>query len=199
MALKRETIDPRHLLVKVAKILHQLNISYVVTGGMAVFVWGRPRFTADIDIVIELKPDHINALAEALGALGQAGYVDVPMMRRALLHHGEFNFIDGVSGIKVDFFVAGKNSFDEAKFKNRRQEKVLGTSVYFISPEDLILSKLLWQKESGSEIQLRDVESILKMQKRLDWKYLQKWATIHSTYKILESLWKKHRKADLAK
>lgn len=194
MAPKTEVIDPRHLLVKVANILHKLNIPYVVTGGMAIFVWGRPRFTADIDIVIELKPDHINVFAEALEALGEAGYVDIFMMQRALLRHSEFNFIDGVSGIKVDFFIAGKTSFDEAKFKNRKQEKVLGKVVYFISPEDLILSKLIWQKESGSELHLRDVESVLKMQEKLDWNYLKKWSKIHSTLKILESLWKTHKK-----
>jgi len=50
-----ELIDPRQLLVKVAKVLDNLSIPYVVTGGMAVTIWGRVRFTADIDIVIELK------------------------------------------------------------------------------------------------------------------------------------------------
>lgn len=195
MASKIEVIDPRHLLVKVAGILHKLNISYIVTGGMAIFVWGRPRFTADIDIVIELKSDQIKALAQALKALGEAGYVDVSMMQKALLRHGEFNFIEGASGVKVDFFIAGKNSFDEVKFKNRRQEKVLGKSIYFISPEDLILSKLLWRKESGSELQLKDVESVLKIQKKLDWRYLKKWAKIQSTFNTLESLCKKHKKA----
>jgi hypothetical protein len=49
-----ETSDPRHLLIEVARALTKLNITYFVTGGMAVFVWGRPRFTADIDIVINL-------------------------------------------------------------------------------------------------------------------------------------------------
>lgn len=43
-----ETIDPRDLLVQVAKILDKLKISHIVSGGMAVFVWGRPRFTDDI-------------------------------------------------------------------------------------------------------------------------------------------------------
>jgi len=47
--------DPRHLLVNIAKILERLKIPYMVTGGMAVFIWGRPRFTADIDMVIEFK------------------------------------------------------------------------------------------------------------------------------------------------
>ncbi len=46
--------DPRQLLVSITKTLKYLNIPYLVTGGIAVLVWGRPRFTADIDIVVEL-------------------------------------------------------------------------------------------------------------------------------------------------
>ncbi|OGF62085.1 hypothetical protein A2926_03320 [Candidatus Giovannonibacteria bacterium RIFCSPLOWO2_01_FULL_44_40] len=67
--------------------------------------------------------------------------------------------------------------------------------IYFLSPEDLILSKLLWSKESGSELQLRDAESILKFQKKLDLKYLRKWAATHSTISSLEALLKKQLKS----
>lgn len=45
---------PEQLLSKIAKILKDLKISYAVTGGFAVIVWGKPRFTADIDIIVEL-------------------------------------------------------------------------------------------------------------------------------------------------
>lgn len=48
--MKEET-DPRKLLIKIAKILKELKIPYLVTGGVAVLIWGRPRFTADIDIL----------------------------------------------------------------------------------------------------------------------------------------------------
>jgi hypothetical protein len=42
---------PRELLIEIAKILDKLKIPYLVTGGIAVLIWGRPRFTADIDII----------------------------------------------------------------------------------------------------------------------------------------------------
>jgi Na+/glutamate symporter len=45
-----ELNDPSDLLVKAVQILDQLQIPYAVTGGFAVLVWGRPRFTADIDM-----------------------------------------------------------------------------------------------------------------------------------------------------
>src|SRR3989338_4575834 len=98
-----EQIDPRKLLARVAEVLNRLRIPYLVTGGMAVFVWGRPRYTADIDIIVELGMVNADKLAGALSSLSEAGYIDENTIQRAILRNGEFNFIDGESGIKVDF------------------------------------------------------------------------------------------------
>lgn len=170
--------DPRQLLVKIAKTLKQLKIPYLVTGGIAVLVWGRPRFTADIDIVIELKSSDIEKLAKALKKLGRAGYIDEEMMKDAICREDEFNFIDGETGLKVDFWLWRKNDpFDTLRFKRRVVKKVLGETVYFTSPEDLILIKLKWFKESLSSRQMEDVESIIKISgDKLDWNYLGKLA-----------------------
>ena len=172
-----EQIDPRHLLIKIAEILGHLNIPYIVTGGMAVLIWGRPRFTADIDIVIELQPEKIDDLEKALLALGRAGYADKEAMRQALERHGEFNFIDGETGVKVDFWIEKGAKFDLLRFKRKKAKIIKGQRVYFISPEDLILSKLEWYQKSQSTRHLEDIESILKISgKILDKKYLRQWA-----------------------
>lgn len=172
-----EQIDPRHLLVKIAQILEKLEIPYFITGGMAVLMWGRPRFTADIDILIEFKFTDIDKLEVALSALGEAGYIDKDAMREALLREGEFNFIDGDTGVKVDFWILKKNSFDVIRMKRKVPWNILGREVYFISPEDLILNKLLWCEESQSSRHLEDAESVFKISgDRLDKKYLKLWA-----------------------
>ena len=186
-----EEIDPRRLLIDVVGILERLDIPYAITGGMAVFVWARPRFTANIDIVVLLREEHITLLVEALGRLSEASYIDADMMRRALLCRGEFNFIDGGTGVKVDFFVIGGRPFDESQLDRRVAQKILGRRIYFVSPEDLILSKLLRFQLGESAKQREDIESILNMQENLDWKYLKKWATIHKTVNILGELSKK--------
>ena len=147
--------DPRHLLAKVAEILQELKIPYLVTGGMAVLIWGRPRFTADIDIVIELKIENINSLIRALSALGKASYIDENMIEEALKQGGEFNFIHGDTGIKVDFWVLKKQPFELSRMKRRRAKYILGQKVYFISAEDLILTKLQWRKQGESTRQDR--------------------------------------------
>lgn len=185
-----EKIDPRHLLVKIAKILNGLKIPYFVTGGIAVLIWGRPRFTADIDIVIELKSDKIDKLEEALLALGKAGYVDKKAIEEALARKGEFNFIDGETGVKVDFWIIGKDSIGLSQLKRRIVKKVLGRKIYFVSPEDLILNKLLWYKESESERQLDDVKSVFKITKKLDLNYLRKWAIYHKVSGVLKEILK---------
>lgn len=183
-----EEIDPRHLLIHVSKILERLNIPYAITGGMAVFVWARPRFTADIDIIVLLAREHILPLAKELQRLGEAGYIDANVIPRALDRYGEFNFIDGTTGVKVDFFVIGKRPFDQSQLERRVAKSILENQIYFVSPEDLILSKLLWFREGESAKQHEDIESILKMQENLDWNYLEKWAIIHKTIDILNGL-----------
>ena len=172
-----EVIDPRNLLIKITSILERLKTPYMVTGGMAVFVWGRARFTADLDIVVELKPKDIGQLSRALISLSEAGYIDQDAMQEALDNQGEFNFLDGETGMKVDFWVLRKDSFGLSSLKRRTVKEVLGKKVYFISPEDLVLSKLRWFQEGGSSRHLEDAESVLRnCGKRLDKKYLKQWA-----------------------
>lgn len=178
--------DPQHLLVRVARILNELKIPYLISGGIAVLVWGRPRFTANIDIVIELKQSDIPKLETALRQLRHHGYVDKDMMREALKYQGEFNFIDGETGIKVDFWMLTDSVFDRSRLKRRQVKKILGENVYFTAPEDLILIKLKWHKESESHRQLEDIESILKITSKIDKKYLRMMAKLMDLTGLLE-------------
>ena len=49
-----------------------------------------------------------------------------------------------------------------------------GISTWITSREDLILSKLVWARDSGSEMQLRDVRTLVD--ESVDWLYLKDWA-----------------------
>jgi len=181
--------DPRSLLVNIAKILKELKIPYLITGGMAVLVWGRPRFTADIDIIVELGQDKVDKLEKALLSLSKAGYFDKKIAQQAIDNKGEFNFIDGDTGIKVDFWVLSDDAFDLSRLKRRKIRRILGENVYFSSPEDLILIKLKWYKESPMSRQIEDVESILKISgKKIDFKYLKKWAKRLGVLRILNGI-----------
>ena len=182
-------MDFQKLLVKIAKILNKLRIPYIITGGYAVSIWGRPRSTFDIDAVIELPESGIDALARALRGISEISYIDESMMESAVKRRGEFNFIHGESGIKVDFWVLKDDSFDVSRIKRRIPKRILGEKVYFISPEDLILSKLEWYQKSQSTRHLEDIESILKISgEKLDMRYLKEWAQRLRVSKILEKV-----------
>ena len=184
-------MEQEKLLRKITKILDSLGISYIITGGIAVVVWGRPRFTADIDIVVELLPKHLDKLAVALLKIDKEAYVDKQMMQRAFERKGEFNFIHPASGLKVDFWVLKDELFDRTRIKRRKIKKIGSTKIYLTSPEDLILIKLLWHAKTESTRQLEDIESVLRIQKKLNWSYLKKWAKIQSTWRTLDTLRKK--------
>lgn len=187
-------MEQEELLRKIAAILDDLDIPYIITGGIAVVIWGRPRFTADIDIVIELTRKNLDRLAERLLDIDKEVYVDRESMERALERHGEFNFIHPAAGLKVDFWILRNDAFDRERMRRRVRRRIAGTDIFLTSPEDLILIKLLWYKESGSTRQLEDVESVFKIQKKLDWKYIRKWARVHATLEILNTLWNKIKK-----
>ena len=124
----------------------------------------------------------------ALQKISEVAYVDKNMVVRAVERHGEFNFIHADSGIKVDFWVQGQDPYAVSKIERRKARNINGHKVYFVSLEDLILSKLLWYKESGSEQQLRDVQSVVFMQEKLDWRYLWKWSKRQETVRVLREL-----------
>jgi len=184
--------NPEQLLVKIAAILERLKVKYLVTGGFAVSVWGRPRATFDIDIIVYIFESGIDALLRDLKKIGKSIYIDEETARVAARDgRGGFNLIDSGTGLKVDFFSAGSHEFMRAQLKRRKEKVIDGQKVSFISPEDLILNKLKWYKESNSSLQLDDVKSIFKISgEKLDKKYLEKWAERLGLSEILEKITK---------
>lgn len=179
-------MELENILKKIAKILQKLQIPYLVTGGVAIVVWGRPRYTADIDIIIELKEKKVK---ELVSTLIKEGYVDENVVREALKYKGEFNFIDNETGLKVDFWILDNSAFDRSRLKRAVVRKIFGQKVSFSSPEDLILKKLLWFNESKSSRQLEDIHSVLTIIKdQLDYKYLKRWAKKQKTLGLLEEI-----------
>ncbi|KKW20785.1 MAG: hypothetical protein UY64_C0037G0001 [Parcubacteria group bacterium GW2011_GWA1_51_12] len=187
-------MEQEKLLADIAAILHRLQIPYLITGGVAVVVWGRPRFTADIDLVVEIAPRKLAPLASALRAIDKDVYLDERMMQKALETQGEFNFIHPASGLKVDFWVLTRSMFDKERMRRRVRRRFIGSNIYLSSPEDLILIKLLWYKKTESTRQLEDIESVIQIQKKLNWRYMWKWAKLQGTYHILKQLWQTKRK-----
>ena len=184
--------SPEELLLQIVKILNKLGIPYIITGGFAVAVLAKPRFTADIDIIVKIGAKNIPTLARELLAVDKDVYVSQEAMRDAIQNNGEFNFIHPETGLKVDFWLK-RYPFEE--FKRSIVKKIDGRKVNFISPEDLILSKLIWYNEGQGEKQIEDIRSILKIAKP-DLNYIKAWAAKTSTAEILEEIIKEQSDAD---
>lgn len=170
--------DPRAFLVAIARILNDMRIPYLVTGGMSVVVWGRPRFTADVDVFIGIEPHELATFAKELRRIGSHVYIDEDAMREAYAAEGEFSIVDSESGIKADFWIARRaDAFSASRLARRVPKVIAEETVYFSSPEDLILSKLLWHRQSPSDRQIEDVRSVLAVSGMvLDRAYLEEWA-----------------------
>lgn len=167
--------DSTALAVQLHTIFSALNISYYVTGGVASITYGEPRTTRDLDIVMAIVPDNIRQLVTELEGNGfyVPGVEDVESGRMKTLG---ITHIESIS--RADLVIAGDEEFDAVKFDRRRQLQLSeGETLYFVSPEDLILNKIRWGQQSQSEKQWRDVLGVLKVQgETLDLEYLTHWA-----------------------
>ena len=167
-------LDQLSILKLVTSRLDAAGISYMVTGSIAAGHYGQPRMTRDIDLVVELTEADAERFPSVLGSEFMANPDGI---RQAAARRSMFNAIHEDALIKVDFVVRKDDPYRVEEFHRRRLVDVDDHRLWMVSAEDLVLSKLLWAKETGSELQLRDVRSIIGVQRdALDWPYLERWA-----------------------
>ena len=169
-------MDPSELLERLARSLADLGIPYLVTGSMATIAYGEPRFTNDIDVVIRLFEHQVDGLCDAFPS-GEF-YVSRDSVREALQQHSQFNILHPGSGLKIDVMVADDSDFNHSRFERARPLRTTpATTVSFASPEDVIIKKLEFFTEGGSDKHLRDIAGVLAvMGNQIDRKYIERWA-----------------------
>jgi hypothetical protein len=161
------------LLATVAK-LTAAEIPYMISGSYAVVLHGLARATQDVDIVIAPT---LPQLERFIAAIEPGHYVSGDAARAAYSRNSLFNVIDTQTGWKVDLIIRKDRPFSLEEFERKRVMSFRGESVYVVTPEDSILTKLEWSKKGGSERQLQDAESVAIVQwEVLDQKYLEHWA-----------------------
>jgi hypothetical protein len=179
-------------LEKLIEKLNQQDIPYMLSGSVSSSIHGQPRATKDVDIVITPTEEQVLNFA---GTLGETYYVSLDAVREAFAHNSTFNVIDNQSGWKADFIIRKDRPFSEKEFERRCAAKIKQLDVWVTSPEDIILSKLEWAKDSQSEQQFRDALGVAMVQwDRLDKDYLHKWAKELQVESSLKKLLKQAKK-----
>ncbi|HEX8501685.1 MAG TPA: DUF6036 family nucleotidyltransferase [Pyrinomonadaceae bacterium] len=182
---------PLEVLSQVTRALEEYGVTYVVVGSFASSMRGLYRTTADIDIVADIRPEHVRPLVTALQ---EKFYVDEQAVRRAVTRHGSFNAIHFDAVFKVDVFVARDDEFGRQQLARRRAEKITPEAAqefYVATAEDTILAKLLWYRSGGevSRVQWADMLGVIGTQGvALDVEYLREWADRLGVQDLLEKL-----------
>jgi hypothetical protein len=181
--------EPIAVTLLVIDAMDALGVPYLIGGSLASAVHGVLRATLNTDLVADLRLEHAEPLARALGG---TFYVDAESIREAVLHQRSFNVIHLETMFKVDVFVVKKRPFHHSQME-RRLAQVIATdpdrTAYVATAEDTILAKLEWYRLGGdvSEQQWRDVLGVMKVQAdRLDLAYLRQWAAQLNISDLLE-------------
>ena len=172
-----------NLLATVSQTLDNLEIPYMLSGSLALNLYAIPRATRDIDMIVELREKHVE---QFIVAIKDKFYFHEPTIREEIKRSGIFNIIHLESSYKVDFIIRSSHPFELQKFQRRSQIDFLGSKIWVITLEDLIISKLMWIQQLESELQKRDIQSLLE-NKKVDLNYVKYWCKELKldTYKLI--------------
>ncbi len=170
-------MTPMELLKIVGEVLDRVGCERFTTGSVASMIYGEPRYTNDVDVVVRMNEAQARRVAEAF--TGQDWYCSEDAAIGAVQHRSMFNIIHAPSGFKVDVMVASMSPHNASRFARCRLLTMADGRVERIaSPEDVILKKLQFFNEGGGLKHSRDIASVVAMQgaHAIDWEYMQRWA-----------------------
>lgn len=189
--------DLLDITFQVTYVLEKLGIPYYIGGSVASSAFGMARATLDVDLVADIKFEHVSALEKALR---DDFYIDNEMVLEAVRQRTCFNVIHMNTAFKVDVFIVKDRELSRIALRRRVKKNIYEKGfqeLFFASPEDIILAKLEWYKAGGEigERQWMDILGVIKVQgSMLDVDYLKKWA---EKIKVLDLLMKALREGGM--
>lgn len=169
-------MDQRDLLRRVLDAFAASDIEYLLVGSVASAAYGEPRLTLDIDVVAALTAAQLPRFLSFFHA--PEYYVSADAAAEAVRKERQFNIIHPASGWKIDVIVKKTDEFDQSRFARKRNIPVFPDRPASVaSPEDIIIKKMEYYREGGSEKHLRDIVGILRVSgDGLDVSHIERWA-----------------------
>ena len=151
---------------EVEAILAAAGIGAVIIGGLAVFRWGEPRLTRDVDFTVlcpfgEEGPKVHAILSRLAGRIADAG--EFAITNRVLLARAS-------NGVPIDIAFGGLDYEARAVARGSAFKYLSGTALRTCSAEDLVVMKAF----AGRERDFLDIEGVIVRQgARLDWALIE--------------------------
>jgi len=171
-------------------LFDSLGLRYAIMGGIAVRVYGIPRATYDVDFTAAVSRNTLPDLFQRVQSLGYS--VPDPYLQ------GWLDQVGGMPLVKFRLFLAGRqidvdvflaeSPYQSSLLDRRRRSKLNGIEAWLVSPEDLVLLKLLANRPRD----IADVGDVLFMQGQLDIKYMREWASQVGVSERLETALRGH-------
>lgn len=151
-------------LVRLARLLQEGGIPYMIIGGIANAMWGEPRSTLDIDVTVWASKDDVARILTLLADLCQVR-VSEPL---EFVRKTSVLPMEAKDGVRIDL-IFGSLPFEREAIERTVEVSIQETPVRFVAPEDLILHKIVSERQKDTD----DVRGILvRQRKNLDFAYL---------------------------
>jgi hypothetical protein len=164
----------------------------MITGAVAAVIYGEPRFTRDLDVVVDLRPGDAHRVVSAFP--GDRFYTPPPEVveqEAARPLHGHFNLIHHGTALRADCYVAGIDPLHKWAITRRIRHDVRAVGVWVAPIEYVILRKLEWYRDGGASRHLDDIRAMLRVSGgNLDRAALDAWVTrlgLENEWKLIAS------------
>jgi len=169
--------------------LCHLGLKYMVTGSVSAMFYGESRLTNDVDIVLTIRRDQAKLLIEAFPEsefyVPPREVIEAEVVRR---QRGHMNIIHQISQLRADIYLFAGDPFQTWAFDHSIVTAVEGIPIRFAPVEYVIIMKLEYFREGGSEKHLRDIHGILAAGEPVRTAEVSRFVQARG----LEELWHKH-------
>ena len=163
-------------IAAVIDALEAANIEYMVVGSVASIIYGEPRMTQDMDIVINITPQDAHKI-ESSFPIEEYYCPPLEVIKAELTQRGQFNLLHHKSGLKIDVMIRKNTPHSIEEFKRKHKVSFIQDfEVYLATAEDVIIKKLVFYREGNSAKHITDIRGILS-ETQIDHDYLNKWIT----------------------